>query len=214
MLTRLLIAIAFVSVVSAASAEETLFKDDFKGKMDSGWKILREDPKTLLVTDNGLEIRIEPGNMWGGDNNAKNVLVHPLPAVKDGPVSASVIVSNKPTAQYEQVDLVWYFDDSNMVKIGLELVDGQLTLVMGREEKDSTKTLAKIPITATVQQLRLTVDGNHIKGAYRPDAKGEWLPASACELPAKGEAKISLQAYQGAADVEHWAKITNFEITK
>ena len=29
------------------------------------------------VTAHGLEVRIEPGNMWGPQNDAKNLLVRP-----------------------------------------------------------------------------------------------------------------------------------------
>ena len=34
-------------------------------------------------------------------------------------VAATVKVQNKPNEQYEQVDLVWYYDDSDMVKVRL-----------------------------------------------------------------------------------------------
>src|SRR2546423_12938183 len=54
----------------------------------------------------------------------KNVLVRRLDPGPAGPhqqLQISITVSNKPTEQYEQVDLVWYYDDSHMVKIGQEL---------------------------------------------------------------------------------------------
>ena len=52
----------------------------------------------------------------------------------------SVRVENRPTEQYDQVDLVWYYDGGDLVKLGQELVDGKLSIVMdvwkqiGREQ--------------------------------------------------------------------------------
>jgi len=196
------------------AADSFLFSDDFRGKLGPDWSWVREDPDAWRVTDNGLEIRVQPGNLWGASNNARNVLIHPVPIVKDGALSLTVKVENKPTSQYEQTNLVWYYDDSNMVKIGLELVDGQLSLVMGREENDKTQTLALTPIMSTTLQLRLTVRGSRIHGTFREDTSADWRDAGECELPAKGEAKASLQAYQGPADTVHWGKFTEFRIQR
>src|SRR2546427_2814220 len=101
-----------------AHADESLFWDDFKGKLGEGWSWLREHREAWRATDHGLEIRLEPGNMWGPQNNAKNVLLRSAPDATKREIEVSVIVENKPTHQYEQVDLVWYYDDSNMVKLG------------------------------------------------------------------------------------------------
>jgi hypothetical protein len=119
---------------------------------------VREDPKAWRVTGQGLEIRIQPGNMWGPANNAKNVLVRAVPDPAKEPVEVAVTVSNRPTEQYEQVDLVWYYDDSHMVKIGQEQVDRVLCLVMGREEKDRTRTfVADISPLGLVQMTRQNI---------------------------------------------------------
>ena len=163
------IAFSFVLGVLASSAvmaeePEVIFQDDFKGKLADGWTWVREDPKAWRVTDAGLEIRIQPGNMWGGANNAKNVLVRPVPDPATQPLEISVTVSNQPTEQYEQVDLVWYYDDSHQVKIGLEQVDKEFCLVMGREEKDRTQTIAKPRVEALNLDVRIHVAGDKQKG--------------------------------------------------
>ena len=62
-------------IVAASHADEILFQDDFKGKLGAGWSWLREDPKAWRATEHGLEVRVQPGNMWGPANNAKNVLL-------------------------------------------------------------------------------------------------------------------------------------------
>lgn len=210
----LLVAWAMGAVSGTVFADSIVFNDDFHGKLGEGWTWVRENPEAWRTTEAGLEIKIEPGNLWGGTNNAKNVLVRDLPKLDRGALSASVVVENKPTNQYEQVNLVWYYDDSNMVKIGLELVDGEVCLVMGREENDKTRTIAKPPVGATTLQLRLTARGNTIQGEYRTKQSEDWRVAGECELPVKGRAKISLQAYQGPPDAEHWARISKFLVTR
>lgn len=195
-------------------ADEILFQDYFQNKLAEGWNWVRENPEGWRTTEEGLEILVEPGNMWGGENNARNVLVRPLPEFESGKLSIEVQVENDPTHQYEQVNLVWYADDSNMVKIGLELVHGQLSLVMGREEQDKPRTIIIIPMESTKVALLLTVDGENIQGHYRGDETADWDLAGECDLPKHAKASISLQAYQGAKDVAHWAKIKNFKIER
>src|SRR5207302_4614272 len=164
--------------------DELVFQDDFKGKLQEGWLWLREDSKAWRVTEQGLEVRLQPGNLWGPANDAKNVLVRAAPDAAKGEVEISVTVSNRPSGQYEQVDLVWYYDDSNMVKLGQELVDGKLSIVMGREENDKTKTVAIVPLISTSVRLRFFVKGDHIQGEFRAADANEWQTAGECSLPA------------------------------
>ncbi len=161
---------ALFVVVGSSHAEEMVFQDDFKGKLDAGWSWLREDRSGWRVTQRGLEVRIQPGNMWGPGNDAKNVLVRTAPDRAQGELEVSVSVTNQPTAQYEQVDLVWYYDDRHMVKLGQELVDGQLSIVMGREEADQTRTIAIIP--AEILYRPTTVSGSRRPHPWSvPDAR-------------------------------------------
>ncbi|MHB8521238.1 MAG: beta-xylosidase family glycoside hydrolase [Limisphaerales bacterium] len=200
--------------VTACHADEVLFQDDFSKKLGDGWSWVREHREAWRVTPRGLEVRIEPGNMWGSANDAKNVLAHPLPGATNDTIEISVTVEHHPTGQYEQADLVWYYDDSHMVKLGEELVDGQLSIVMGREEADHTRTIAIIPLTSNSVRLQLTGQGNRIRGQFRtPDAK-DWRVAGECDLPVHGTAKASLQFYQGPIAVEHWARVSEFQIRR
>ena len=197
-----------------ARDNDVIFRDDFNGKLGDGWSWVREDPKGWRLTEKGLEMRIQPGNMWGGANNAKNVIVHAVPDPAKQPVEVSVTVSNRPTAQYEQIDLVWYYDDSNMAKIGLEQVDKVLCLVMGREEADKTRTIAKIPVQSFTLDVRFLVAGDKLRGQYRPSGSEVWKDAGECMLPVKGEPKVSLQVYQGPGNEEHWGHFTSFRVIK
>jgi len=201
---------------SVVAADEVVLVDDFKGKLAQGWSWLREDPNAWRVTDRGLEVRVQPGNMWGPSNNARNVLVRLVPDPSQGEVEVSLTVENQPTEQYEQVDLVWYYSDSFMVKLGQELVDGKLSIVMGREEGDRTRTIAIVPLATKVVRLRLTVSGNRIQGQFRPGNQGEWQSAGTCDLPVppQGKAQVSVQCYQGPANTERWAKLTEFRLVR
>jgi regulation of enolase protein 1 (concanavalin A-like superfamily) len=193
---------------------QELFHDDFKGKLGEGWSWVREHSGFWRVTDRGLEVRIEPGNMWGPKNDARNLLARLAPERTHSEIEITVTVENNPTHQYEQSDLVWYYDDSNMVKIGQELVDGKLSVVMGREEGDKTRTLAIIPIASTTVRLRLVAKGNEIRGQYRIPGESDWHNAGQCATPAptNNVAKISLQFYQGSEAAEHWARVTDFSV--
>ena len=195
-----------------------LFQDRFVGKLDPGWHWLREHKDAWRVSRAGLEVLIEPGNMWGPQNDARNLLIRPAPEPGKAAIEVAATVENAPTNQYEQADLTWYLDDSNMVKIGEELVDGRLSVVMGREENDRTRTVSITPLDSTRVRLRLHVESGRITGSFQAGASRQWQEVGSCELPKSpkpGETpKIALQFYQGAPGVEHWARVTDFEVTK
>jgi len=200
--------------IAISHAASDPFRDDFRKTLGPGWTILREQRDAWRVGDHGLEVRVLPGNMWGGANDAKNTFLRSAPNPALGPVEVSLQIENRPTEQYEQVDLVWYYDDGHQVKIGQELVDGKLSIVMGREEGDRTRTIAIIPLDSFVVDVRFIVDRDQIRGAFRTPAMSEWKEAGACELPVKGTPRISLQVYQGTTRVERWAKLRSFEVTQ
>lgn len=191
-----------------------LFRDDFTNRLADGWSWIREDKSAWRVSEQGLEVRVLPGNMWGPANNATNVLTRPLPVAGTNELEIAVAIENRPTEQYEQADLVWYYDDSHMVKLGQELVDGKLSIVMGREEKDRTRTIAILPLPADAFRVcvRFLVKGNSIRGEYQLSGQAKWMSAGECDLPVKGEPKASLQVYQGPKTVERWARFTDFRV--
>src|SRR5262249_9187352 len=180
------------------------------------WSWVREHREAWRVGERGLEVQIEPGNMWGPQNNARNVLIRPAPEAADAEIEVCVTMENHPTNQYEQADLVWYYDDSNMVKLGQELVDGSLSVVMGREEHDQTRTIAIIPLNSTSVTLRIFAKQGEIRGQFRTPNTTQWHDVGQCTMPAPGgaKAKISLQFYQGSEQAAHWARVTEFRILK
>ena len=209
-------AFLFITAAGWISAQEVLFEDHFQSKLGQGWAWVREHREAWRVTNHGLEVLIEPGNMWGPQNNARNLLCRQAPEAMGAEIEVCVSIENQPTNQYEQADLVWYYDDSNMVKLGQELVDGSLSVVMGREEHDQTRTIAIIPLASASVRLRIFAKQNQIRGQFRaPDAK-QWRDVGQCTMPAPPavKPKISLQFYQGSDKIEHWARVTEFRILR
>jgi len=198
----------------SGAADRVLFEEKFTGELAEGWSWVREDAGAWRLRDGGLEIRTQPGNMWGGANNAKNLLVRPLPADAGEPIVVEMTVATQPTGQYEQAGMAWYRDDGNMVKLVRELVNGKRMVVMGREEADRTRTIALIPWEGDSVQLRLQIGAEKIVGQYRPDGKTAWKDAGTCDPPPGNGPKISLQTYNGPADAEHWARFTGLRILR
>jgi len=208
-----LVALLTVAAGRGGDADKAvLFRDTFHGKLADGWIWRHEAPGDWRVNDRGLEIHVLPGNMWGPANDAKNLLMRRPPEnPQRRAIEVTASVWNHPTHQYEQVDLTWYFDDSNMVKVGQELVDGKLSLVMGREQGDRARTISITPLDSDAVDLRYRVEGNQILGFFKTPT-GQWRAVGHCDAPAKGEPHICLQVYQGANGGDHWARISELTV--
>lgn len=216
-LAFLLVAMAHLTVshTTFAAAEETLlFQDNFKNGLAEGWSWLREDPAHWRTGAQGLEVAIQPGNMWGRANNARNVLGRIAPESAGAPLEVATTLHNQPTGQWEQANLVWFYDEGHMVKLGMELVSGKLCVVMGREEADKTRTIGLVPLDAHTVQLRLLVAGTRIHGQYRTAHWPSWREVGDCDLPVKGPPRISLQCYNGPPDALHWARIEQIVVRR
>lgn len=213
-LTETMKSVNALAEVWHTESAKLVFRDDFAGKLGDGWQWLREDKSAWRITSDGLEIRIQPGNLWGNANNARNVLVRPIPQPNDKEVMISVTVRNHPTGQYEQANLAWYYDDAHMVKLGQELVDGRLCIVMGREENDRTRTIAIIPINAFAVELQLRAHHKTLHGRFRPTGTDEWQQAGECDLPipTNGHPMASIHCYQGPPDAGRWVQFSSFRV--
>ena len=193
---------------------QVVFRDEFTTGLGEGWSFEREERAAWRTGLLGLEVRVQPGNMWGPANNAKNVLVHPIPSPEAAPVEISVTYSNRPSAQWEQANLVWFYDGGNMVKLGQELVTGRLSIVMGREQNDQARTVAIVPLDDYRVELRLQAMGNRVRGQFRTGPWTDWRDVGECDLPVKGEPKASLHFYNGSATEEHWVRVQPFVVRR
>jgi hypothetical protein len=221
-----LVVMAFVGLVvgqtsSLLADEPTGVREDgevivdrFQGAISKEWRWLRENRQGWRLTDSGLQVLIEPGNMWGNANDAKNVLLRAVPEAWHESVEISVQMEQHPKKRWEQTNLVWYYSDSTMVKLGLEIEHGRTNVVMGREVDDRTQTIAIIPYPGETVQLRLVVDGLEVTGFYREPGAETWTEVGKATLP-EGLSKppqVSLQFYQGEAESQRWATVTDFRM--
>jgi len=203
-----------VLLALSASAADEIPLPKSATNLKANWKWLREDRSAWRITNGFLEVRVQPGNMWGPANDARNVLLIPLSRSSDLEIAATI--EHSPTNQYEQADLVWYYTDSNMVKLGPELVDGRFSVVMGREEGDRARTISINPVAAGAVDVKFIIKGNEITGLFRDSATTAWRSAGSCSLPALPgvEPRISLQFYQGTVPAEHWARVKRLATTR
>lgn len=201
--------------ITASHRQVEPIVDSLKGSMRKEWRWLRENKDGWKLTDRGLQVLIEPGNMWGKDNNAKNVLLHPIPDAWQDSAGVSVQLEQHPKKRWEQTNLVWYYSDSMMVKIGLELEHGKTNIVMGHESGDRTRTIAIVPYPDESVQLRFVVDGLKLRGFYRKPGATDWTEVGTTNLPSDSATptpKVSLQFYMGEANSDRWATVSNFKM--
>lgn len=183
--------------------------ENFRDALDEDWTWVRENPDAWRLTESGLENLVEPGTMWSKTSDAKNVLLRSLPAGWESGIDITCELWHSPKKRWETANLVWYFDDGNMVKLGLEIEHGVANIVMGRKENNKGKTLAIIPYADPEVQLRLTVMGQKLVGYFRKPSDETWTRAAETNLPTSPEnstAHISLQCYGGEADSNRWAR--------
>ncbi len=192
-----------------AAEPEVVFKDGFKGKLDKGWKWLREDRKAWQIKDGALEIRVQPGKA----DTVKNALVRKAPDRRKGTYAIEVTVTNtaKPTQQWEQAGITWYHKGKPVFKLVKELIDGKTWIIPGRK-----------PIPTRSVRLRLVVTADRWIAQYRPEGKEKqdkkkqrkFLTAAEGKLPAPGDDQVSIQCYNGPPDAEHWMRFDDFRIVR
>lgn len=189
--------------------------EDFRNALDEDWTWVRENPQGWRLTESGLEILVEPGTMWSKISDAKNVLLRKLPANWESGIDISCQLWHSPKKRWEQANLVWYFDDGHMIKLGLEIENGVANVIMGRKENNQGKTLAIIPYTESDVQLRFKVKEQNLIGYFRKQGEQDWTQIAETTLPPSldgATAHISLQCYGGEADSDRWARFNSMTI--
>ncbi len=200
--TSLVLLLSFAGCLFLQAAEpKPVFEDPLKGKLGSGWEWLREDPKTWRSTDQGLEIRVEPGLAA----TVKNALVRKAPDRSTGKYAIEVTIEHlaPPTHQYEQAGITFYEGAKPGPKFVHEFIDGKPYAFPGKK-----------PADCKVIQLRVVVTKDEFVYQFRPDAKGEFQTAASGKMPPAQDEKVSIQCYQGPPDAEHWFRFSDFRITK
>jgi hypothetical protein len=186
-------------VCSAAwGAEEgILFEDDLKGELGEGWSWLRAEGSDWRITEDGLEIRIRPGDA----NTVRNALLREAPPADRLAIEVTVRFLEDPIQQWEQAGITWYQGEKPVFKLVHERIDGRLMIVPGK------------PLAETLSvRLRLETGGGRFVAKYRPEGEENYITAAEGELPRSPEDKISLQAYHGPENIAHWVRFSEFVI--
>jgi hypothetical protein len=199
----LLLAVAWALCCGFLTAAEPklVFEDAFKGKLDKGWRWIRENPEFWRIKDDALEIRVEPGKA----NTVKNALVRPAPDRSQGKFAIEVSVHNTvpPTEQWEQGGITWYHEGKPVFKLVKERIDGDTWIIPGKK-----------PVPNVKVELRLVVTAKGWTAQYRPEGKKEYLTAAEGRLPPPGKDEVSVQCYNGPPEGEHWIRFDDFRIVK
>lgn len=203
----------FLSTLLPAAAEDVnvLFADHFDARLADGWQWVREDAKEWRVRDKHLEVRCQPGRIWGG-NDAKNVLL--APPLKADEMAASVSVAHKPSEKYEQAGPLWYVDDDNFVKLISEHIDGKMYVVIAREQQGKGTVVGKLEVPRADFQLRLVVKSGRVVGQWRLESGDPWSEAGACDFTAKGQPRFGLFTQNGPAKEVHWVRFDDFVVAR
>ena len=191
------------STTTESAEEGVIFHDPFRKELRDGWSWLREVPEHWRMTEDALEIKMEP---LPGDG-ARNILFRTPPKENDGAfvVTVEVKAVQPYTNQFQQTGLYWMQDDKLKLKFVMEMIDGQLYVFPGKK-----------PLETEHVVLRLRIDGTRVVAEYQPDATGEFLNAFEEQLSDRNDVtdRISLQCWHGPAGAESWIRFQRFSITK
>jgi regulation of enolase protein 1 (concanavalin A-like superfamily) len=209
-----LAALMLVSIaIAAGETPRVLYFDNFSEKLDKDWAWVREEPKAWKLENNALLLRTQPGYIHGRENNAKNILVRPMPAGGGGTVAIEVSVENDPKIQFEHAGLLWYFDDDNYVGIYKESLGGKPEIQM-IAERDAKPTGAVKASEGKKVWLRLVVSEGKVTGQFRESEKEEWKTVGEKPAPMTGAGKAGIIAGGAPKDADHVATFREFRIVQ
>jgi len=188
--------------------EKIIFEDNFDDKLKEDWSWLRENKEYWRIQDNGLEIRVVPGD----ENTVKNVLLRPAPDRNDGTFAIEITVSNyaHPIQPYEQAGITWYNDGKPVAKLVKELIDPP------NVPHERGGNIFIFPGDISIQQekvrLRLVVSAHLWEAQYHFENRIEFLTAATGEMPIPNNDHVSIQCFNGPQNAEHWIRFENFQI--
>jgi PKD repeat protein/glucose/arabinose dehydrogenase len=195
------------------------FVDDFNGSaLGAGWDVVRQD-QNMTVDGGSLKLPAQPGDIYGGRNDAKNLVMRAAPV---GPWVATAKVNFQGSVQYHQAGLVVYGDDDNFTKLGRLTTNASGSPLAekfefiyengGTPRNDAPDSTANLPAGFPADYyVRITSDGTNITGAYSTDGNA-WTPVGrAAPLPAN--AKIGMFAFANDGAGNPVAAFDSFTLT-
>lgn len=197
-----------LAMMISADAGEVRFEDTFDGPLKDSWQWIREDKSDWQLKDGGLEVRSQPGRIWGG-NDAENLLLRPFSSRPRQ--AASIDVAHRPAEKWEQAGLLWYVDDDNFVKLISEQIDGKMYVVTARELAGRGSVVGKIEVPTANLRLRLLVEGDRVTGQWRVHPDDAWSTSGVCDFAAE-RPRFGLFTQNGSATVNRTVRFDNFAI--
>ena len=165
-----------IDLSAKATPGPLIFRDDFKGALDSNWQWTRENNKNWSLTANAgwLEIMAGPGSVGTGD--MENLLMRQAPA---GNFELETSLKFKPTSNNQFAGLIIYESAKSYVQFGRGFCDAAqcmgdgyyMNLVSGGNSIPDNST-AKALDSDTVA-LRLQRQGN-LFTAFVSENGGAW----------------------------------------
>jgi len=190
---------------------EVVFDEKFTFPLEAGWTWIREEPKAWKVDDGTLLLRVLPGYVYEGDNNAPNVLLRKASVTSKGLV-LEVYLENQPEILYEHAGLYWYYDDDNYVCLLKEWMGEKVRLRIVREKDGHGDISGESEYHAKGVWFRLVIIGGKATAYYRQSDKEDWRKMGQVDLPSKGEPRVGLNAGGGPPNAERWARFSHFRI--
>ncbi len=108
--------IVFLMLLAQVATAQVIFQDNFAGAMNPAWTFVRQDASYYSLQSTGLALRCNSGDLYQGNNNAKNVFLITNMAPGDFTVTLRLRWLAPPAQAYAQVDLLAYDDDDNHVR--------------------------------------------------------------------------------------------------
>jgi regulation of enolase protein 1 (concanavalin A-like superfamily) len=153
------------------------------------------------------------GNAWGKANNARNLLLRPLPEPLDG-LAAEVTLTGKPQAAYEQAGIMWCAGQANYVKLIQERYKGQVVVNFVRETDDQPAIVATSkPLEAETVSLRLASAAGKVTAQYRLKNDEPWQTVGTCPSPRTTPTHVGLFTMMGPKE-ERWVAFRDFQLAR
>ncbi|WP_329107176.1 ThuA domain-containing protein [Micromonospora sp. NBC_01699] len=191
--------------------------DDFTGtSLDkSRWSTVIRENQLYSVSNGSLVLPTAVGDLYGGTNNATNVVLQPAPS---GAWQATTKVTLSATANYHQAGLIVYGDDANYAKLDLLYSDSRkfelIRETAGTPRNEAADGIAVPAGMGDTFYVRLTSDGTNLTGAFSVDGQTFTPVGRPAALAGIENPKVGLFALNGntTASVND-AKFDWFQLT-
>ena len=168
------------------------------------WSVVRSDPAHVRVAGGQLEIDAVDGDLYGGTNTAKNLVVQPVPATGGFETVTKVDVGG--TDDFEQVGLVLNGSGNNFAKAVLINIPGEGWRMEFGQNINGTAVFdpaldrsGALPASAADGLwVKLKSDGHTLTAAWSADGTTWTEVGRPRALNTVPDAKVGLAAYNGA----------------